>query len=479
MQRRILYSVITFVTLIVVGVVVGVVVSQRSNPPATESTLVRYRNEEGRLKILQKASKVRDLKLVNAMVIDADSQLLEELIRDPNIEDVKREPRYYPTSAITPYGLSRVQGGPYNQQVPSVSISGGGCGDPETFRIGVVDSGLSVAHPDFFCGDIAASNTRCLGREFGLRDTWHDPVDSHGTHVSGTIASAHTGVIQDGNVCLIMARVFNDQGGSAAFADIYDAVEWLAYEQNARVINMSLGGGGRDQSAEDLLVKVRADTGALVVAAAGNAASNQPDWPSGYASVLSISATNDRDELADFSNFHNTVDLTAPGAGVLSTVPFRGSDTLIVATVDGDGYLGDVMDNSRPIQGDEEGELVDCGYGTSPCPGNGGHICLIKRGDDGDKSTTFQTKTKNCETSGAVAAFIFNDDRGGLFRGTLDDNNKIKIPALSLSDTDGEYLRVNKLGEDATVDVITGYAFSSGTSMASPHVAGVASLIWR
>lgn len=468
--------------LFVAGALVGVLVGTRRATKESQSTLVRYRNQEGKRKIYQLVDPqmIRDLDKINAMVIQADDALIQELQMDPDIDEIKQEPRYFPTSTIvTPYGLEKVQGGAFNTMVPPVTLSGGGCGDPKTFRIGVVDSGLSTSHPDFFCGDITSSNTRCLGKEFGLRDVWHNPLDSHGTHVSGTIASAYTGVIQDGNVCLVMARVFDDKGGSAAFADIYDAVTWLAYDQKVKVINMSLGGGGRDQSAEDLLVKVRAETGALVVAAAGNSASNRPDWPAGYASVLSVSATDSKDELASFSNYHSTVDITAPGTGILSTKPFRASDTLTITSVDEEGYLGDIMESSAPLSGNVAGPLVDCGFGQSTCPGSGGHVCLIKRGDDGDKSTTFQTKARNCEASKAVAVLIFNDDRGGLFRGTLDRDNKVKIPVMALSDTDGEFLRAEKLGQQASLSQITGYGFSSGTSMSTPHVAGVASLIWR
>jgi serine protease len=71
----------------------------------------------------------------------------------------------------------------------------------------------------------------------------------------------------------------------------------------------------------------------------------------------------------------------------------------------------------------------------------------------------------------------------GPFSGTLGAGVGYIIPAVSLSQEDGQYLVANKLDQQAEVYSsiefdASGYEAWSGTSMATPHVSGVAALIW-
>jgi subtilisin family serine protease len=77
---------------------------------------------------------------------------------------------------------------------------------------------------------------------------------------------------------------------------------------------------------------------------------------------------------------------------------------------------------------------------------------------------------------------IYNNEPGN-FLGTLGDGNTSTIIAISLSQADGQYLAANKLGLTASVESaiewnVSGYEAWDGTSMATPHVSGVAALVW-
>ncbi len=66
------------------------------------------------------------------------------------------------------------------------------------------------------------------------------------------------------------------------------------------------------------------------MAAASNDGNHTMASPASYDSVISVSATDIDNLIADFSNQNPQVELVAPGVGVLSTVPFVPNSRLIV-----------------------------------------------------------------------------------------------------------------------------------------------------
>ena len=153
-----------------------------------------------------------------------------------------------------------------------------------------------------------------------------DPLDDHGhgTHVAGTIAAAANsggpvvGVAWD--VRIMGLKVLGTFGGTTS--DITQGFQY-GVDHGCKVINASLGGGGRSQSMFEAIAGAQR-RGVLLVAAAGNSGVDTDiyaNYPSNYElyNVISVAAINRYGELAEFSNYGGkTVDIGAPGVDILS-----------------------------------------------------------------------------------------------------------------------------------------------------------------
>lgn len=174
--------------------------------------------------------------------------------------------------------------------------------------VSVVDTGVS---PHSFL------NGRILDTGYDLVDNDPDPNDkhSHGTHVAGTVVDCTPEL----NVQIMPVRVL-DARGSGSNLNVGNGIRYAA-EHGADVINLSLGGYGCSKYIDDS-IEYAVENGVTVVVAAGNDNDDTKYYcPSHLENCIVVSACDSKYEKAYFSNYGNSVDVIAPGVGILSCVP--------------------------------------------------------------------------------------------------------------------------------------------------------------
>jgi subtilisin family serine protease len=334
-------------------------------------------------------------------------------------------------------------------------------------KICIIDSGYSLGHEDL------QNNANVTGEDdIGGAGPWSVDNSHHGTHVAGTISAINqldkgvVGVLPNKKIKLHIVKVFGDDGAWAYSSSLAVAAQ-KCQAAGANVISMSLGGSLPNSTERTTFANLQT-AGILSIAAAGNGGNTSTSYPAGYASVMSVAAVDENSAWASFSQRNKDVEISAPGVGVLSTVPM-GAGTAASLEVGGVAYAPGAMDGS-PVAS-ATAPLADFGLGDAIDTSVSGKVCLIARGN-----IAFSDKVLNCQNSGGVGAVVYNNVAGG-FAGTL-NGVATTIPSVSASDTEGAAM-LGQLGQSATVAVeATSYAYYDGTSMATPHVSAVAALVW-
>lgn len=157
-----------------------------------------------------------------------------------------------------------------------------------------------------------------------------DPMDDngHGTHVAGTIGARGgngIGVVGVNWQVSIMGVKFLSAQGSGSSIDEFRAIRYIIANR-PDVVNGSYGGGAPSKLIAFAIEEAR-KAGILFVFAAGNDSTDNdftPAFPASYphANIISVAATDSRDQVASFSNVGRTsVDIAAPGENIMSTIP--------------------------------------------------------------------------------------------------------------------------------------------------------------
>jgi subtilisin family serine protease len=144
--------------------------------------------------------------------------------------------------------------------------------------------------------------------------------NGHGTHCSGIIGAQQNnqGIAGVSRGVKIMPLKCGDCGAWVRTDSSIQAI-YYAVENGARVINMSFG-SPFTQAQKDALDYARGH-GVVPVAAVGNYGDATIRYPAGYEGVIGVGATDNRDQRWSSSCFNSSVDLTAPGQDIYSTLP--------------------------------------------------------------------------------------------------------------------------------------------------------------
>jgi subtilisin family serine protease len=181
-------------------------------------------------------------------------------------------------------------------------------------KVAILDTGFDLGHPDF------------VGRPIVSATFVGQPVqdlNGHGTHCTGTAcgpkAPAGTtpryGIAHQSNIHI--GKVLSNSGGGTT-ATVLAGMNW-AIAQGCQVISMSLGGQIPVQTAYTNAGNIALSRGLLIVAAAGNAASNT-GAPANSPSIMAVASLDSNLRPSSFSNF-GKIEIAGPGRDVFSSWP--------------------------------------------------------------------------------------------------------------------------------------------------------------
>ena len=203
--------------------------------------------------------------------------------------------------------------------------------------IAILDGGIDREHPEWSGPDSPLTDgfTAFQGQSDSRADDWG--ITGHGTHVAGIAAAPANGIGIVGVApataaggARVMPVQVADRFGDFTDEDLIRGIRF-AVSNGAKIINISAGGPGA-VAAFERTVNWATQRGAVIVAAVGNEGDgdNPLNYPAAYRHVIGVGAQCGSDTnalcptrfgVARYSNHNSTVDVVAPGDGILSSVP--------------------------------------------------------------------------------------------------------------------------------------------------------------
>lgn len=371
--------------------------------------------------------------------------------------------------------------------------------------VAVVDTGIKLDHDDL--KDNLWSNMAMQhGYDFVNSDTNPTDDEGHGSHVAGTIGARGNNAIGTTGICWkvqLMAVKVLDNTGSGSTSGIISGVNY-AVTNGAHIINMSLGGAALDPAFQTA-VNNASNAGVLVVVAAGNDGANNsstPTYPCNFpaANLICVGAVDQRFSIASFSNYSTTfVDIAAPGTNIVSAALNAWSTSADLSLAMGSwtasagyGFAGGFMQYPAAWNGTStlySANANDTAYTTVDMSGTTGGVAYITVRGDAEAGYDFLDVYEKATAGDPVAGgtqigALSGSSGGGLAAGTATLTACAGSATCSLgfnfnSDNTNQRVgyRIERLQIDKKIAGVQGLDGLNGTSMATPHVAGLAALV--
>lgn len=278
----------------------------RAKPQISDAALENtYKTHGG-----QKLKKIAQVNVHHVKVPEAALEKIESALRNnPNVEFVEKN--LIGQAAFVPNDPG------YSAQwhLPKISAPAGWdltTGSPSV-PIAIIDSGVDPYHPDL-------SGNLVPGYNFVAGNTDTRDIYGHGTAVAGVAAAIGNSGVGVAGVSWrnsIMPLVALDANGYGTIANVASAISYAA-DNGAKVINLSLAFNGTSSTLQNA-VNYAWSRGAVIIAAAANYSTSTPYYPAALTNVVAVSATDQNDNRASFSNFGSWIDVSAPGVSLYTT----------------------------------------------------------------------------------------------------------------------------------------------------------------
>lgn len=180
----------------------------------------------------------------------------------------------------------------------------------------VLDTGCDLDHDDL-------KSNLLEGKNFVEKNS--SPIDknSHGTHVSSTIAASNNGLGMVGiapKTKIVPVKVLGNNG-SGSINSIVEGIYWAADQREINFLTMSLGSSGSSPEIEKS-IDYAVSRGKIIFCAAGNSGPNTDImYPARYKNTIAIGAVDENLNRTDFSCSGDSLDFLAPGHNIMGCVP--------------------------------------------------------------------------------------------------------------------------------------------------------------
>lgn len=237
-------------------------------------------------------------------IVDVDEAGEAALRADPRVVTVEPDRIVSICAETIPFGISRVH-------APNAHARGI-LGDD--VKLAIIDTGIDTDHPDLVANYKGGINFVTPG---------NPPEDdhSHGTHCAGIAAAVRddAGIVgMAPQVQLYAVKAFNALGQGNT-SDLILSYDW-ALTNGMHVTSNSYSADVELGSALETALNAAHDAGIIMVFAAGNVGLDGVGYPAKYVNAVAVGATDDLDQIADFSSVGPEVDIVAPGVNIYSTV---------------------------------------------------------------------------------------------------------------------------------------------------------------